>query len=122
MKAKPNHCLYCNQEIKGRSDKKFCDPSCKSAYHNQKPKSDEAYIRAINKQLRKNRSAMRTACPLGKATIRKSFLIKLGMEFSHYTHHWKSPRGNTYTFCYDYGYLQIQDPDKVLIIQKQDYM
>ena len=122
MKPKPNYCLYCNEEIKGRSDKKFCDPGCKSAYHNQKPKSDEVYIREINKQLRKNRSAMRTACPLGKATVRKIFLKSLGMNFKYYTHTWESSKGIVYYFCYDYGYTHAFEPEKVLIIQEQDYM
>ena len=122
MNHKLNFCLYCHTEIKGRSDKKFCDSNCRSAYHNQTPKSDEQYIRKINKQLRKNRSALRTACPLGKATVRKSFLLSLGMDFRYHTHSWLSNSGITYYFCYDYGFAQVQDKLKVLIVQQQDYM
>lgn len=122
MKNEKHICLYCEEEIKGRSDKRFCNANCKSAYHNQNPNSNEAFIRGINSQIRKNRSALRTACPLGKATVRKEFLLKLGMDFKYLTHIWKSPRGNSYNFCYDYGYMQIDDPKKVLIIQQQNYM
>lgn len=117
-----NTCLYCNDELKGRVDKKFCNTQCKSAYHNQSTSSIETYIRNINKQLRANRSALRTACPQGKATVRKEFLLKLGMDFKHLTHSWKSRGGNLYYFCYDYGYTPAFEPDKVVIIQKQDYM
>lgn len=116
------NCLYCNEPIKGRSDKKFCDAQCKSAYHNRSFSSVEAHIREINKQLRANRSAMHKACPLGKATVRKDFLKKLGMDFKHLTHTWKSKGGNLYYFCYDYGYTPSIDTGKVMIIQQQDYM
>ena len=115
-------CLFCHEIIIGRSDKKFCDTQCKSAFHNRTPKSAEAYIKNINKAIRTNRSALRKACPNGKATVRKEFLKKLGMDFKHLTHTWKSNGGNLYYFCYDYGYTQTMDPEKVLIIQYQDYM
>ena len=114
-------CLYCNKELKGRADKRFCDTQCKSAYHNQTPNNQEAFIKKINKQLRKNRSALRKACPKGKATVRKDFLISLGMDFKYLTHTWKS-NSNLYFFCYDYGYTKSHEQDKVLIIQMQDYM
>jgi len=115
-------CLYCQAPLKGRTDKRFCDNQCKSAYHNGKPDSKENYIKEINKQLRRNRSALRYACPQGKATVRKDFLEKLGMNFKYNTHDWKSQSGTIYQFCYDYGYAQVEDPLKVLIIQQQNYM
>lgn len=122
MNAEPKLCTYCKSEIVGRSDKVFCSTYCKSAYHNARTNSDERFIRNINKQLRKNRSALRTACPLGKATVRKSFLKKLGMNFKFITHTWKSQAGVVYFFCYDYGYTQANEESKVLIIQQQHYM
>lgn len=115
-------CLYCNEVFSGRSDKKFCDKQCRNAYNYQSSQSTESYIRQINKQLRTNRSALRRACPEGKATIRKEFLKSLGMDFKHLTHTWKSKGGNLYYFCYDYGYTPSVDVEKVLIIQQQDYM
>jgi len=115
-------CLYCNELVKGRRDKKFCTPECKSAYHNQHTNPQEDYIKSINRQLRKNRSALKKACPWGKATVRKEFLKKMGMDFKYITHTWRTEHNNLYFFCYDYGYMQVGDPSKVLIIQKQDYM
>lgn len=115
-------CLYCGNTFTGRSDKTFCNVYCKSAYHNNKSNSDESYIREVNKQLRKNRSALKKACPEGKATVRISFLRQMGMDFYYFTHIWKSQNGNQYYFSYDYGFMYIQDPEKVLIIQRQDYM
>ncbi len=122
MKPEARYCLYCQEEIKGRSDKLFCDPQCKSAFHNTKPNSNEAMMRNLNKQLRLNRGALRKACPMGKATVRKEFLKTMGMDFRYITHTWKGKGGQIYLFCYDYGYAPVQDPEKVLIIQQQDYM
>lgn len=115
-------CLYCKEPFVGRADKKFCNSQCKSAYHNQTNQSCESYIRLTNKQLRANRRALHKACPSGKATVRKSFLKKLGMDFKHLTHTWKSKNGILYYFCYDYGYTASIEPEKVMIIQQQDYM
>ncbi len=117
-----NLCLYCNEPIHGRNDKKFCNAQCRSAFHNQKQYSSEAIIKNINKQLRTNRSALKNACPEGKATVRKAFLKTLGMDFKYLTHTWKSNGGNLYYFCYDYGYTPSIDPEKVVIIQHQNYM
>jgi hypothetical protein len=119
---KTNKCLFCQETLQGRSDKKFCNDQCKSAYHNQQPKSSEIYIKTINRQLRANRSALRKACPLGKATVRIDFLKQLGMDLKYYTHTWKSRSNITYYFCYDYGYTQSTETGKVLIVQQQDYM
>ncbi len=116
------NCLYCNETIVGRSDKKFCNAQCKSAYHNQSIHTVEAFIRSVNKQLRTNRRAMYKACPQGKATVQKDFLRKLGMDFKHITHTWKSKGGNLYYFCYDYGYTPSIDENKIVIIQQQNYM
>jgi hypothetical protein len=122
MEIKTRFCGYCNKDLKGRSDKRFCDIQCKSAYHNSNTNPNEALIKDINKQLRRNRGALRQACPMGKATVPKEFLKKLGMDFRYLTHTWKSKNGNLYFFCYDYGYMPVEDQKKVLIIQQQDYM
>jgi hypothetical protein len=96
--------------------------ACKSAFHNQHILGSETKIREINQKLRKNRSALRTACPLGKATVRKDFLRTMGMDFRYYTHTFQTKNKVTYYFCYDYGYSPITDQEKVLIIQWQPYM
>jgi hypothetical protein len=122
MENETGKCLYCQEELKGRAGQKFCNTYCKSAYHNKTNLSNEAIIKTINQQLRRNRSALRTACPLGKATVRTEFLKSLGMEFKYYTHTYTSKNNQVYFFCYDYGYTNIAEPEKVLIVQWQPYM
>jgi len=77
---------------------------------------------SINKQLRTNRIALRKACPMGNATVRKEFLKTMGMDFKHITHTWKGKNEQLYFFCYDYGYTAAYDPTKVVVIQQQPYM
>ena len=112
-----NHCKYCGKELIGRSDKKFCDTNCRTAFHNSKLNAKETVIQKVNKILRKNRSVLKFVSPQGKTTVRKSLLINQGFTFQYYTHHYTTKNGNTYTFCYDYGYLELEN-QKVLVISK----
>lgn len=116
-----NTCKNCGKEIKGRSDKKFCDYNCRIAYHNSNINKNEKSIRDINKKLRKNRSILKFVSPQGKTTVKKTFLIQLGFDFQYYTNHYKTKNHNIYTFCYDYGYMELEN-EKILVINKQPYM
>lgn len=114
-------CIYCKQELKGRSDKKFCDSNCKSAWHNARTNPREAEIQQINKILRRNRSILRFCSPQGKTTVKKSFLTDRGFDFKYHTQIYKTKNNNVYYLCYDYGFMLLEE-EKVLIIRKQGYM
>jgi hypothetical protein len=120
---KMRYCLECTKELKGRSDKKFCDTQCRSTFHNTNKAPHELDIQNINSLLRSNRSLMAHFCPSGKSTVDKEVLTKLGFKFDLFTHIFPFSTG-TYFFCYDYGYLPISDKglEKVVIVQKQAYM
>ncbi len=49
------NCLACERPIKGRTDKKFCDDSCRNNYNNRLNSDATPLIRNINNILRKNR-------------------------------------------------------------------
>jgi len=91
-------CLFCNNELSGRFDKKFCDVQCRSAYHNSVANKEEEQIKSINKILRKNRSILKFASPQGKTTINKSFLVDREFNFNYLTSTYESKAGNTYKF------------------------
>ncbi|WP_144709179.1 hypothetical protein [Cellulophaga sp. RHA_52] len=120
---KMKFCLSCNKELVGRSDKKFCDTECRSTYHNTNRPLHEISIQKINSALRKNRSLLAHFCPSGKGTVKKEVLEQLGYRVDLFTQIYPFKTG-TYFFCYEYGYLPIKEKgiDKMLIIQKQDYM
>jgi hypothetical protein len=116
-------CLACNKELKGRSDKIFCDTQCRSTYHNTNRPPHELTIQRINSDLRRNRSLLAHFCPSGKSTVEKEVLVKLEYRFELFTHIFPFNNG-TYFFCYDYGFLPIieKGTEKMLIVQKQGYM
>ena len=120
---KPRFCLACKKELKGRTDKKFCDAQCRSAYHNTSRPSHELSIQRINSDLRRNRSLLAHFCPSGKSTVDKEVLSNLGYRFDIFTHIFPFTTG-TYFFCYEYGYLPILEKgtEKMLIVHKQEYM
>ena len=116
-------CQVCNKELAGRIDKKFCSDQCRAQLNNRKKKADpgERMILDTNRILRKNRSILKGSSPLGKTTTRQEYLLLQGFDFNHFTHQYKTNKGNIYNFCYDYGYLLLPDK-KVLIVNWQQYM
>jgi len=116
------HCLQCGEKIIGRIDKKFCDAQCRNSYNNRIKRETEKQIIAINRILRRNRKILKQFNPEGKTTVRKEYLKKLNFDFNFHTHTFTTSHNNTYRFCYEYGYLEIEDGEKVLIINEQPYM
>jgi hypothetical protein len=115
-------CLECGEKIVGRIDKKFCDAQCRNSYNNKIKRASEKNIIEINRILRMNRKILKQFNPEGKSTVRKEYLTKLGFNFNYHTHTFTTKHNNTYRFCYEYGYLEVEDGLKVLIVNQQPYM
>lgn len=118
-------CLYCSSELKGRADKKFCDPQCKSAYqYHQAKQNPERFYNKVDNQLKLNRRLLKNFNKAGKATIRKDELLKEGFDPKFFTHYWKNSKGDVYLFVYEYGFLSTSEHkiDKYVLIKWQDYM
>ena len=116
-------CGHCSELILGRADKKFCSDQCRARAGNQRKLEDkgERLMREINTTLRHNRQVLQKASPEGKTTLRREALTAAGFDFRHFTHIYRTKQGNTYHFCYDYGYLLLPE-EKVLIVNWQPYM
>lgn len=103
-------CLECNDPVKGRTDKKFCDDQCRSNYNNKMNSDVTAEMRIINNILRKNRRILETVTPEeGKTKITKSKLNDKGFNFKYFTHTYTTQKGTIYKLCYDFGYLAIEN-------------
>lgn len=113
-------CLQCGKTIRGRSDKKFCDDYCRNNYNNQLKSHSNNYIRNISNTLGKNRRILEVLLPeteeMSKTT--KQNLLQRGFSFKYITHTYINRKGNTYFFCYDYGYLPL-DNDWYLIVRRR---
>ena len=114
-------CKNCNETIIGRSDKMFCDDQCRNTFNNKIKRRHEKLILDINKTLRKNRRILQQFNPEGKTTIRTEYLEKLDFYFRYFTHIFITKNKNEYRFCYEYGYLKLDD-EKTLIVNWQPYM
>ena len=104
-------CMACGKSIKGRSDKKFCDDYCRNLYNNDLKSGTNNYIRNINNALRKNRRILEACLPAGEemAKTTKDRLLQKGYQFKYMTHTYTNKKGNVYHFCYEYGYLPLEN-------------
>jgi len=118
-------CLYCKKQLVGRTDKKFCDPHCKSSYQYQQAKEQpERFYNIVDNQLKLNRKILKEYNKGGKVTVRAEILKEIGFNPNFFTHYWKNTKGDVYLFVYEYGFLKKQEGsrEKFVLIKWQDYM
>ncbi len=119
------HCLHCNEEIEGRTDKKFCSPYCRSAFHYQKNKEKEdTLFKTIDKQLKTNRKILKNYNKAGLAKVSAEKVVNEGFNPKYFTHYWKNKKGQAYLFCYEYGFLELKEGNKkkYVLVTWQEYM
>lgn len=121
--VEPKKCLTCGSTLRGRIDKKFCNDYCRNNYNNQQKAkgSNSEIVRSINKTLLKNRKILEGLLKVDeeKATVNKDKLLRLGFQFKYQTHLYTTKAGKTYYYCYDLGYLPL-DNDWFLIVRKKE--
>lgn len=108
-------CLECGAGLSGRTDKKFCDSTCKSTYHNSLYREETADLRKIDKIMRKNRRILQTHLRAGRSSIHRVLLQDSGFDFRYFTHFQEEVGGEQYCFIYEYGY-HLRDGDKIEIL------
>ena len=113
-------CLHCNHNIRGRTDKKFCNDNCRNAYHNKNNHTENILIRHIKAILVRNRKILsETIGDKSVCTVNRSLLISKGFQFEFMTQMHSNKQGSFTYFCYDYRYkiandssIQILNPNK----------
>ncbi|MCD4729454.1 MAG: DUF2116 family Zn-ribbon domain-containing protein [Bacteroidales bacterium] len=115
------NCPECGYEIKGRSDKKFCSDQCRNTFNNREKQDANNYIRNVNNILRKNRRILADLNPNEKSKASRNKLVEKGFNFDYYTNSYTTKTGKTYYYCYEFGYLPIED-DYYFLVMKQDYV
>ena len=118
-------CLDCGKAITvGRSDKKFCDDSCRTNYNNrQKERPVVAdvpdYILEINQVLQENHRILSECLGTKDNTkIRTRDLQGRRFSFKFFTSQ-RVNDGNqeVYNFCYNLGYKMTRDEQWVVIVR-----
>ena len=114
-------CLSCNDHLRGRTDKKFCNDYCRNAYNNSLNSDGNKNVRNINHILRKNRRILESMLHPGRhiAKMSKQKLNAKGFSFLYFTHITTNRKGSRYHFCYEYGYLFL-DSEWLLIVKRKD--
>lgn len=112
-------CLDCGETLHGRTDKKFCDDQCRSHYNNLQNKEALQSMKNINNILRKNRTVLAELNPDGKIKLPRKKLLQKGFDFGYHTHTYQTLNGSVYTFCYEQGYLALEN-ELVLLVKRID--
>ena len=121
QKKEPTLCLSCEKPVKGRSDKKFCDDYCRAAFNNDLKSASNNLVRNVNNALGKNRRILESLLPQGDATAKTNHdkLIEKGFQFKYHTHIYNAKTEKTYFYCYEYGYLPLEN-NWYLIVKKNE--
>ena len=108
-------CLECGDPLKGRIDKKFCSDYCRNSYNNKVNKDSKNLIRNTNNRLRKNYKILSDLNISGKTKVTRTKLIDQNFDFNYFTSIYTTKTGNTYYYCYDQGYLALENEYYLLI-------
>ncbi len=114
-------CKECGEPVVGRSDKIFCSVECRTAYNNRLNRDANNFVRNINNILRKNRRILAELNPEGKTKIHRDKLLEKGFKFSYFTNLYRTRNGNVYHFCYDQGYLEL-DNGYLALVRRKEYV
>lgn len=114
-------CRQCGKAVRGRTDKRFCDDYCRSAFNNQLKTRLSKTVKAINAILLKNRKILEGLLPRDVDTIKttRDKLLHQGFSFTYHTHSYLTKTGKNYVYCYEYGYLPL-DNDWLLLVRRQE--
>lgn len=114
-------CKECSMKLSGRKDQRFCSDYCRNTYNNRLNEDATKYVRRINNILRKNRRILTGLNPNGKRTVDGITLAEEGFNFHYYTNVYMTKTGSQYFFCYEQGYLKLEE-DRYMLVVKQDYV
>ena len=114
-------CLFCDKPLKGRSDKKFCDDYCRAGYNNELRSVANRQMRKINNALGRNRRILVELLTEQEDTakVTQEKLLEKGFLFKYITHLNVDRSGKSYYYCYDFGYLPLEN-DWYLIVRNRE--
>ena len=108
-------CVFCGRELIGRSDKKFCDDTCRNNHKYRQNKRNDEVINRINKSLLHNRTVLKSMLNSGKKIVKKQNLVDNDFDFDVITGVYKTHKKHEYKMLYDYAYRCINDTDVMIV-------
>lgn len=114
-------CISCGNQLFGRSDQRFCSDQCRTSHNNKLNSDQNNFMRNVNNILRKNRRILAELNPKDKAKVHKDRLMERGFKFSYFTNQYITKAGTTYYFCYEYGYIAL-DNNMYALVKRKEYV
>jgi hypothetical protein len=117
--AMKKQCLHCAQEIRGRSDKKFCSLACKNGYTAATRRDTRDAVAEIDAFLHRNREIL--AMLMGDASkieLDRLVLTRTGFKYEYHTGTYLNKEGKLYRLVYDYAWMDFSD-QKILVVRKK---
>jgi hypothetical protein len=119
-------CAYCDKELLGRTDKKYCNDTCRNRANSKKRKKEtwgeDKHIYEITRDLHRNRTIMKSSGAFldEPKKVTKGWMLDKGYNFDYYTNILHTKKGDYY-FCYEFGHLILED-GKILIVMTDRYI
>ena len=101
-----DRCLSCGKELYGRTDKKFCDRSCKNRYHNGMASDSRLLRNRIITALVSNYRILESLIETGKTSIPLEDLVSMGFNPVYITAHRRGRHQHEEYSCFDIRYNQ----------------
>jgi len=76
----PPVCLNCGETLYGRTDKKFCNATCKNNFHNMETRHFKLGCRIFEEKLRRNHIILESLLQTGMNSAQKSRLEEAGFD------------------------------------------
>jgi hypothetical protein len=112
--AKKRLCENCGRALKGRSDQRFCDDSCRNTFNHKARVPDNEVTNPVINILKRNRTVLSNIFTGTNRTFTKLQMVSIGYDFDYCTGR-RTLQGSEFYFCFDYGYELLAD-DKYEII------
>ena len=118
-------CGYCQSEMTGRIDKKFCDNYCRSTFHYEKAKHEEPkFFKKVSDKLKTNRKLLMHFNRGGTVKVNAELLLDKKFDPHFFTHHWIDPKGELFLFCFEIGFRRKWENgmEKYILIRWKETM
>lgn len=105
-------CMYCQRQVNGRSDKKYCCDACRYAARNKRKKQSNSRKIQVFDRLQKNERVLKNLFEIGIKSVSKIQLKKAGFDFRFYTSTLQNKSG-CYIFIFEMGYREILSKEPI---------
>ena len=104
QEEQPTHCLECGEPIFGRSDKKFCDGSCRNRYHSRLRSDQDVHLKRTMGILTRNYSILESIYDMKAGACPSDVLERLGFMPEYVTHRTIKKGKHLEYRCFDFVY------------------